>query len=215
MLQKTSKEKNITFLDKFLNEKKPEADTQEQPVQDKKNEAPLKAAQKLDNSNMITRGGKVMSARTGVISDTGGPSKQLHSTTSNSIWDPNTIDTLKESKDNREKTEDEVAEIKRLRKGMEKGRIDEMVESIKQTDTRKTSSVAGMTSYRGSSYQKPRNNMSIFDSGDFERVPEQTGGEKISERARKPKEKDATWQKTNTTKSLNKSLDKLFNSQDK
>jgi len=208
MIQKVSKERNIDFVANALTGNVP-AIVEEAPKIDKKSLSPIEKVKHLDSKDMTTRGSKVMSAASGNITDMGGPRKQMGSQTNNSIWNPNTIDDLKEIPDSKERVIAEKAEDERLKKGMKKERLDEMVKALEITDQRKTSTVAGMATYQGSNYNTPKNNMSIFDKNDFERVPVQTSGEKVAEEARKPKEKDKSWQKKSKA-TIKGSIDKFF-----
>ncbi len=190
MIQKVSNEKTISILENLLNKK---ADQTENKVVEKKAKeqvSKLEPAKKMDNKSMVSRGHKVLSATSAKVTDIGGPKKQIGSETSNSIWDSGNLEKLKNSVDNKEKTAKEREDINKLRKGMKQERLDEMVANLQDTDTRKTSTVNSMAPHAGSRYKTPKNAISIFDKGEFERVPEKTDGEKAAEQARKPRKKD-------------------------
>ena len=155
-----------------------------------------------------------MSARTGDVTNIGGPKKHLGSQTGNSIWEPDRVEKLNGTKDNREKTIEDKAEIESLRKSMKAGRLDEMVEAIKATDTRTDSSILSKPSFAGSNFKKPQSGISIFDNGDFERIPEKTEGEKMAEEVRKAPEPDDSWKGIHKPKTANRAIDRIFDSLD-
>ena len=73
-LQRHKKSGLISFLDKTIEAKAAEA------AATKSNEAPLKPAQKADNSSAIdNRAGSILSAGRGSVSDFGGPKKHIGS----------------------------------------------------------------------------------------------------------------------------------------
>ena len=74
---------------------------------------------------------------------------------------------------------------------------------------RKADSVASSGEFSGSKYSMPQNNISIFDSEEFERVPEKTAGEQLE----KEVVKDDTWKDikpaTKTSDQFNKMFDNM------
>lgn len=209
MIQKVSKTNTISFIEQALSDKQDIAPIKEEPKIAEKAVAPIEKARHLDNKDMISRGSKVMSATSGKITNMGGPKKFMGSQTNNTLWNPDLVEKLGEIPDSKERMIEEKAENERYRKGMKKEQLDKMVDVLQNTDQRKTSTVVGMSTFQGSNYNTPQNNMSIFDKEDFERVPEKTHGEKIAEESRKPKEKDDSWQHP-TRKTLKNSIDKFF-----
>lgn len=204
-----SKEKSIDFVTQSL---EPPASIEPTDIQPKiAKQSKLERARHLDNKDQITRGGKVMSAASGKISNLGGPKKYIGSQTKNSIWDSNVIDRLKETPDSKEISTSEKSDKEHLRKSMKKERLDEMVDNLQKTDLRKDATLTNIGTFQGSNYNSPKNSISIFDSGDFERVPEKTDGEKMVEENRKPKEEDNSWKILSRAKTTKQALNSLFN----
>ena len=190
--------------------------------------ATIEKAKKLDNNEAVNSrfSNAILSAGQGSITNIGGPKKQLGSETNNSIWDSGVLERIAGTPSNKEKTAEDKEEIETLRNSMKSGRIDEMVESLKETDQRKDATVTGMSEYHdrdARSYQLPSRNISIFDTKeemDFRRVPEKTAGEQSIEEAAIPKEKDESWKDIKGAPRLKNTLDTLFdnltgNDQDK
>jgi len=145
---------------------------------------------------MTSNGSSIISANAGGITDMGGPQKQIKTPISNSIFDPDK--NAKEAKkiDSKTATKIEKEKIATNRRISETERMDELVESLQNTDQRKASSVhrTGTGNIESTDFKASRNNMSIFDSGDFSRVPEKTAGEKISEQVSEKKSQvDNSW----------------------
>jgi hypothetical protein len=151
-----------------------------------------------------------LSAGGGSIKETGGPNKFIGSESHNSIWNTEKLAELKQSKDNKEKTTEEKQSITNVRASMRKERIDAMVEGIKSGEQRKDATVASIDSSDGQSYHAPTRGISIFDSAEFERVPEKTDGEKSADSARKPKEKDESWKELHRPMSSKDIVNNLF-----
>ena len=215
MIQKNKNSDMINFLFNVV------AGGEEEVVESKENEKPpvkIEKAKKLDNNESVaSRFSKsILSAGQGNITNIGGPKKQLGSETNNSIWDSGILERLAETPGNKEKTAEDKEEIETLRNSMKSGRIDEMVESLKETDQRKDATVTGMSEYHdrdARSYQLPSRNISIFDTKeemDFRRVPEKTAGEQSVEEAAIPKEKDESWKDIKGAPRLKNTLDTLF-----
>ena len=203
-LQRHNKSGLISFLDKTIEAKAAEAAATES------NEAPLKPAQKADNSSAIdNRAGSILSAGKGSVTDFGGPSKYIGSQTSNSIWDSGVIESLAGEQDNGEKIKEENLQLKSNRNAIKEERLDNMAQSLQETDMRKADSVASSGEFSGSKYSMPQNNISIFDSEEFERVPEKTAGEQLE----KEVVKDDTWKDikpaTKTSDQFNKMFDNM------
>ena len=136
----------------------------------------------------------------------GGPQKQIKMPISNSIFDP--WKNQREAEKIGEKTEGQIDKerVATNRRTAEQQRMDEMVESLRSTDQTKASSVhrTGTGNSENTDFKAAKNDMSIFDSSDFERIPEKTGGERISERvAQERAQVDDSWK--NNGKSLKSS----------
>jgi len=155
---------------------------------------------------MTSNGSSILSANTGGITDIGGSQSQIKMPISNSIFDPFRNSRESDKIDNKTATKIEKEQISINRRTAEQSRMNELVEKLRDTDQSKSSSVfrTGTGDKESTEFKKSNNNMSIFDSNDFERVPEKTGGEKISEQvADKKAQKDESWK--NNGKSLKSS----------
>ena len=207
MINKNKDAHRIKFLEDAIVGDKKQAEEQK-PLQSSE---PIKKEKQPDIKNDRS----ILSAGVGEITDTGGPRRQLGTQTNNSIWDSSVLDKLANTPSNKEKTLDKKENIDRLRNSLKQGRIDEMVQSLQDTDTRKDAGVRNIGEYteRGAKYQMPTRHMSIFDSDtDFGRVPNKTAGEAVTEEIIKPKEKDDSWKETKGTKKVNNVLDNFFDS---
>ena len=216
-LSKMQDQTEIGFLDevaaKLTEEKKTAA------VDPKKHKFEIEAAHKLDNSKAIDSfsNKSILSAGGGGIKNDGGSGRYMGSQSNNSIWNSEILQEKLATKDNGEKLKEQNEEIAKLRNGMRQSALDEMAQSISETETRKAASISstgGTEIAPTSTYHKPQNNISIFDDQSkeaFERLAEKTVGEKSAERARTPKEKDESWRKQNAgTKKMSSLMDSLF-----
>lgn len=169
---------------------------------------------KADHHDMISRGTKIKSTTGGVVTDIGGPKKFLKSETSNSIFDTEVIDRLMKVKTSQEESKEIKENINKVRNSINSEVMDELANSLKNTDQRKASSIASLSEYSGSTYRKPSNGLSIFDEEfDFGRVPDKTEGEKVSERVSKEKDKkDNSWQKVSKAKTIKDLENRLIDS---
>ena len=210
-LQKHKNSGKISFLDKVIESQMEKSSVKEDAI------APLKPAQKADNSSAIdNRAGSILSAGRGTISDFGGPSKHMGSQTKNSIWDSNIIESLAGQKDNGEKIKEENLQLKSNRNAIKEERLDNMTQALQETDMRKADGVSSSGEFRGSKYNMPQNHMSIFDNEDFERVPEKTAGEQL----KRTIEKDDTWKDikkatTKTSDQFNRMFDNIVKNENK
>ncbi len=202
-LQRNQDSGKISFLNEITETK------EEKVAEQKETKQELKTPQKSDNSSAIeSKGNPILSAGQGNISDFGGPSKYVKSETSNSIWDSNKLESLAKREDSGEKIKQENKQATLKRENIEKERMNEMVESLQNTDIRKADNVSSIGGFKGSKYNMPQNNISIFDDEEFERVPEKTNGEKLAEIERN--KKDDSWKdirKPTTTKDF---FNKMF-----
>jgi hypothetical protein len=155
---------------------------------------------------MTSNGSSIISANAGGITDMGGPQKQIKLPTSNSIFDPWKNQRESEKIDSRTASTVEKERVATNRRTAENERMDALVEALRTTDQSKASSVhrTGTGNVESTAFKASQNNLSIFDSGDFARVPKQTGGEIISEQvAEKRSQVDDSWK--NNGKSLKSS----------
>ena len=162
-----------------------------------------------DNGMMTSQ--HISSARTGEITDMGGPS--FKNENSNTIWENDKLAHI--GIDNKTKTIQEKEEIATNRREAEQKRMDSLTEVLRTTDQNKASTILLNGTQEGTNYKINHNNMSMFDEKDFQRLDEKTGGEKISEDVKnKNNQKDESWRnggKIVTSKDLmNKVVDSLF-----
>ncbi len=163
---------------------------------------------------MTSNGSSIISANAGGITDMGGPKKQIKTPMSNSLFDP--WKNEREASKIGEKTDIQVAKetIATNRRTAEQDRMNDMVEKLQNTDQTKASSVhrTGTGNAESTVFRPSRNNMSIFDSSDFERIPEKTGGEMISEKvAEKRAEVDSSWRTNGKSLTSGEVSDRFFN----
>ena len=201
-LQRHNKSGLISFIDKVIESKAAEASAEAT------NAEPLKPAQKADNSSAIdNRAGSILSAGRGSVSDFGGPKKHIGSQTSNSICDSKIVESLAAKQDNGEKIKEENLQLKSNRNAIKEERLDNMAQALQDTDMRKADSVASSGEFSGSKYSMPQNNISIFDSAEFERIPEKTAGEQLG---KKEVVKDESWKDIRKATTTNDKFNKMF-----
>lgn len=168
----------------------------------------------FDPENFLTSNkSSIISADAANITDMGGPKKQIKIPISNSIFDPQS--NAREASKIGNKTDIQVAKeiIATNRRTAEQQRMDELVEKLQSTDQAKASSVhrTGTGNVESTAFKASRNNMSIFDSSDFERIPEKTGGEIISEKvAEKKAEVDESWRRNGKSLTSGDISDRFF-----
>jgi hypothetical protein len=161
----------------------------------------------------------ISSARTGEITDIGGPRKFTKSETSNTIWEKDKTANLS-AMDNKANTIKEKKQIVSNKRHAEQKRMGDMIEILRSTDQTKSSSVSSLNIYEGSNYKISDNNMSIFDTQDFQRVPKKTTGEILTEETEKRKaETDLSWRdggkSVNSKEVSSKFFNTLFNNMEK
>lgn len=137
------------------------------------------------------------------VIDTGGANKQMGYERNNSIFDPNVIARQAQEQGNDERIRETNAKIAKQR---EEAKLtsryetidgESLVDALKQIDQRKDAGVRSVGAQEAHKYDNklPMNGISIFDTDDFQRVPEKTAGEKrrdeIKEAAKAPK--DRSW----------------------
>lgn len=177
-----------------------------------------KPARKLDNNESVASrfSNAILSAGVsgeGGVSNNGGSSNQHGGQTQNSIFDPNVLDRIAKTPDNKEKTAEEKQDREHYQNSLKQERLDSMIESLSDVDTRKDATVTnvGEFSERSSSYKLPKNNISMFDDDrDFSRVPEKTDGEIDKDMSRAAKVKDDSWKRVEGTSKRTSVLDNLF-----
>jgi hypothetical protein len=199
MLQRNKDYNKIKFTEPEQVETETKKVAKEQPS------LALDAETPRNNSNRT-----ILSAGQGSITDFGGPKKYIGSQTKNSIWDSDVIEKLSKSDDSGEKIKSERMESVTRREDIQRDRLTSMVESLQNTDLRKANSVAGISEVAETTYKAPSRNISIFDSGDFDRVPDKTAGEKAVEESRKVKDKDDSWKTIDKGSSTKSVFDTLF-----
>lgn len=164
---------------------------------------------------MTSNGSSIISANAGGISDMGGPQKQIKTPISNSIFDPKS--NQREASKIGDKTEGQIDKerVASNKRTAEQERMDSMVEKLQSTDQTKASSVhrTGTGNLESTDFKASRNNMSIFDSSDFERIPEKTGGEVISEKvAERNAQVDASWRQNGKSLKSSEVTNRFFDS---
>lgn len=219
MLQRMSDQHKISFL-----EEEKSSDIQKTSnVKQKKTIEQVAETQKSKNlknkDNGFMTANYISSAITGDIKDTGGPTKYIKSKSSNTLWDSDKIAKLSKDIDSKTKTTQEKNLIATNKRDAEQKRMDDMVENLKNTDQTKASAVSSVGAFSGSNYKNLTNNMSIFDTCDFERLPKKTGGEQITEDAiNRKNQKDDSWRGgkvINTKEVVSEFFDNLLQKRDK
>lgn len=213
MIQKMSDQGRIKFTEK--NETKNiETPKQDSPERDSfEDTANSQKSRKIENEkviNSIRSANSILSAGGGTIKNDGGPRKYIGSETQNSIWDSSIVEKLSSVKTNKEKTLEEKEHIQKVRKGMRQEALDELSEALKNIDTRKDASIKEIEGSFSTNYKMPKNNLSIFDTKIFDDMPEKTAGEEMSEKVRKPKDKDDSWKENRGTVKPSDFINKVF-----
>ena len=209
MIQKMSDQHKIKFLDKEETEKASEVKAT--PKKTINQLAEEQKAKRLDNSfNDLATTKHISSARTGSITNEGGPSKYVKSESSNTIWDADKTAEASKELDSKTKTIQEKAQIASNKREAEGKRMNDMTEALKSTLQEKTSTVSPAGTLSGTNYKVSENGMSIFDNKDFMRLSDKTGGEKVSEDVQKRKSQvDDSWRgggKSLSSKDMTKNL---------
>jgi hypothetical protein len=160
------------------------------------------------------------------VVDNGGARKQMGYERNNSIFDPNVIE-----RQSKERTNDEILREAAQKRASDREDAkhtsryetidgDSIIDALKSVDQRKDAGVRSVGAQEAHKYDNklPMNGISIFDTGDFDRVPEKTAGDKrrdeIKEAAKAPK--DRSWVQTGSksvTSSdiVNRFIDSLLN----
>ena len=182
MIQRMSDANKISFMD-IKKEELPVIS----PITNKENYMPK--AKKLSNrDNGMKTDQHICSARTGVISDVGGPTKYTKAESSNTVWD-----TSKISRSSNELKK----EAKNIEKNVQKEQVAKEENKISESKLLKEESppsFSRLADLGGSTYHSPSTGMSIFDSKDFQRLAEKTQGEAMSEELNAKRNlKDDSW----------------------
>lgn len=183
--------------------------------------APTKANYRFDPQNLLQSSKSVKSSRTATITDMGGPSAQMQTRTSNSIWDNEKLTRLIAENDDRTQTERLREAEAQARVDMRKSALDKLTEQLADVDQRKTSSIAPAgdqtVSEDQARFSKVSRNISIFDcmgdqqAEEFSRLPEKTVGEKIAEARRNEREEvDESWRAGGRVKTSKQVVNSLF-----
>jgi hypothetical protein len=185
MIQRMSDQHKIQFLD---NEKAPEKVSKSEAPSKKtinqlaEEQKAKKLSNKFDNqAQQVMTTKHISSARTGGVTNEGGPSTYIKSNSSNTIWNSDKTANASKELDSKTKTIQEKAQIASNRREAENKRMNDLTESLKSTLQDKASSISPAGTLSGTNYKVSKNNMSIFDNKDFMRLSEKTGGEKVSE----------------------------------
>jgi len=211
MIQRMSNQHKINFLDKetssdktVVSEAAPEK-TLNQLAEEQKS----KKLSHKDNGLMTTQ--HIFSARTGKVTDEGGPSKYVKSESSNTIWDANKTSEASKELDNKTRTIREKDQILSNKREAEDKRMNDLVESLKSTIQDKASSVSSAGTLSGTNYKSSKNNMSIFDNKDFMRLSDKTEGEQVSEDVKVRKSQiDDSWRGGGKSFTSKEATQKLF-----
>lgn len=216
MLRKTKEQSDINCLQ---NNNTEESTSAKENLQKENNIDINKLAEEQKSKKLSSKddghmkGSSIMSANLGAVDDIGGPSKQLKTPTSNSIWDSDKISSQVDKKDNKEITREEKQSMQDIKKQKKQQRMDELVDSIQEN--KKGNSIDLFSSSEApkeGDYKIPSNQMSIFDNNAFDNIPEKTKGEKIAEDSKKRKaQKDESWKQDKKALSSEDIKNKLFN----
>ena len=146
---------------------------------------------------------RILSGKGDDVTDTSGPQKQMGSQRNNSIWDSEVIARQSKVRSNDEILQEQNAQIASDRKQAKQTSRYEtidgqsIVDQLKGTDQRKDAGVRSAGAQEAHKYNNklPQSGISIFDTADFQRVPEKTAGElrrdEIKAAAKAPK--DRSW----------------------
>ena len=213
MIRKIKNEHKINFLEKEDNFKISKKDNPkiEKTLAQLSEEQKAKKMNNKDDGFMTTR--NIRSAISGVIKDDGGPVKFIKSETSNTIWENNKSERLSKEIDSKTRVKIEKEKIADNKRIAEQKRMDDLVSSLKETEQSKDSNVSQLNNFSGSKYYSPKNNMSIFDTKEFERLAKKSEGERISdENEEKKSQKDESWKNSGKQVSSKDLVNRFFDS---
>lgn len=213
MIQRMSNQGKISFLEgeKSSNVQK---SSNAKPERTMAQLAEQQKAKKLENKdNGLMTNHTITSATTGVIRDEGGPSKYIKSESSNSIFDSGKTARESEKLDSKTKSRQDKEYIVANKRDAEQKRMDSLVEALKRTDQTKASAVSPAVPYSGTNYMKPIGSMSIFDTKDFQRLADKTGGEQVTEdKKERNNQVDDSWRGGGKSVTSSDLKDRFFNS---
>lgn len=211
MIRKVSDDNKINFLNKDVESdvKNVEKITKSKSIDETILEQKSKHLNCKDNGFQTSR--HISSAAVGNITDNGGSSKFIKSESSPTIFNTNKIENVTEC--SKEKTIREKADIASNKREAEQKRMDDIVASLKETDLNKGSSVLRNGLMSGENYKAPKNAISIFDTKEFERLPDKTEGEIVSDVNKSNRNKvDESWRGGSKSSGSKEIMDNLFNS---
>ena len=210
MLRRTSEQSSINFLNQTEDTTTPVDSNKKESMSlsELSEQQKSKALNNKDDGYMNIN--HIRSAAAGDITDMGGPQKQIKTDISPSIWNNDKLLQMEKELDNKEKTK------------IAKNKIHD-VEVVKETNRRTSNLAEAMQNYLqekspqrlpdrdGSNYKSSKNHMSIFDSKDFENLPQQTDGEKLAESNKnKANEKDNSWKNSGKSKNAQDVVSTMF-----
>jgi hypothetical protein len=198
MLQRMSDQHKISFLEgeKPSETPKKKVEKSKQTIQQIAEAQKSKRLNNKYNGNGIMNGQSIFSARTEIITDEGGPTKYMKGESSNTLWDNNKSARISQEIDSKTKTTQDKKVIADNKRYAEEKRMDTMVDALKSTDLTKGSAVvpSGSSSHTGTNYKNRSGSMSMFDTQDFQRLPEKTAGEQMSDdNVSRKGQKDDSW----------------------
>jgi hypothetical protein len=223
MLQRMSDQHKISFLEseKPSETPKKKAEKSKETIQQIAETQKSKKLSNKYNGNGIMNGQSIFSARTEVIKNDGGPIKYMKSESSNTVWDNNKTARISQEIDSKTKTTQDKKVIADNKRYAEEKRMNTLVDALKNTDLTKGSAVSpsGSSSHSGTNYKNRSGGMSIFDSQDFQRLPEKTAGEQVSEdNTSRYGQKDDSWRggskSTTTREAVSDFFDSLMKKKD-
>jgi len=214
-IQRMSDQNKISFLKKEDNSKMKKMqniaeETEKQRIDRISEEQKSKKLNPKDDGFKSNK--SIMSAMAGNILEKGGPSKYIKSETSNTIWDNDKIEKLSKIVDNKRVNEKEA--IQQSVQNSRKKEAENVSKELGDIGLLRASSItpAGVSKViQEGSFKKNNNIMSIFDKGYFERLPEKTAGESLSEEKRKKEaEADESWKNNGKYVSTKNMVSRMF-----
>ncbi len=211
-ISKNSDSNKINFLDQFV-QSRVEDKSKQVKSRDIDKSIQSQRAKKMDNSKAIQNisGKSILSAGgyvKGGISDFGGSGKYIGCKSNNSIWDSQVIQKQAKTKGGDQVIKQSRQAIQTTRQNWQKDRMNQIVQALQKTDTRKQSSVKSLSSQVSHTPNNSKSSISMFDNMDFQNLPQKTAGQKMSQQKNKQKKKD--YIKNVGTKKLSDSINNLF-----
>jgi len=183
MIQKMSDANKISFMD-IKKEELPVIS----PTKDTVGVDYNKAKKLSSRDNGMKTDQHIFSARTGVISDVGGPTKYTKAESSNTVWD-----TSKISRSSNE-LKKEAKNMEKIFQKEQSTKEENKISESKLLKEESSPAFSRLADRGGSTYHSPSTGMSIFDSKDFQRLAEKTQGEVMSEELNNKRNlKDDSW----------------------